>query len=283
MDLGSQKIGFIGAGNMARAIMGALIESKTLPQHNILVSDAQKEALDQVRSRWSIASVSNNVELFNQCAVIVLAVKPQVMPQVLEDLAEKAGRADGHRRLVVSVAAGVSIAAITKILHRGLNKDAAANLPVIRVMPNTPALVGAGMSAIAGGHLAKEDDLEFVQELLRPCGMVLIVDEREMDAVTAVSGSGPAYVFFLAEVMMEAALALDLSPEQAKILVLATVEGAAKLLNAGDKTPEQLRRQVTSPGGTTQAAMEVLEEKGVRRAFIDAIGAASRRSRELGK
>ncbi|MDI6796918.1 MAG: pyrroline-5-carboxylate reductase [Desulfatibacillaceae bacterium] len=283
MDLRSKKIGFIGAGNMARAIMGALVESKTLHFQNILVSDAQKEALDQVRDIWAIASAPNNAELFNQCDVIVLAVKPQVMPQVLEELAEKALREDGRRRLVVSVAAGVSIAAITKILHRGLKEDAVANLPVVRVMPNTPALVGSGMSAIAGGALAKDDDLEFVQALLRPCGMVLIVDEKEMDAVTAVSGSGPAYVFFLAEVMMEAALSLNLSPEKAKTLVLATVEGAARLLNEGDKTPEQLRRQVTSPGGTTQAAMEVLEARGVRQAFVEAIRAASNRSMELGK
>jgi pyrroline-5-carboxylate reductase len=282
MDFGSIKIGFIGAGNMARAIMGALVESKTVPQRNILAFDSSREALDLVLNRWGVASAADNAELFSRCDVIVLAVKPQVMPQVLEELAQKTRRDDG-RHLVVSVAAGVSIAAITKILHRGLTGDAAANLPVIRVMPNTPALVGAGMSAIAGGALAGENDLDLVQALLRPCGKVLIVDEAEMDAVTAVSGSGPAYVFFLAEVMIEAAAALGLSQEKAGTLVLATVEGAARLLNADDKTPEQLRRQVTSPGGTTQAAISVLEEKGVRRAFIDAIAAARNRSRELGK
>ena len=259
-------LGIVGGGRMGEALLGGVLDAGLVPAARVTVTDTRAEhlaALAEVR-----VSQDNTAAL--GADVVLLALKPQVLPGVLA--AE--GAAVAADALVVSIAAGTTTAAIEGLLPQGC--------PVVRVMPNTPALVGAGMSVVSPGARATAAHVATARELVGAVGAVLELPESQIDAVTAVSGSGPAYVFLLAEAMAEAGVLNGLSRDDAVTLATHTVAGAGALLAAEDGAAARLREAVTSPGGTTAAALRELERAGVRSAVLEAVSAAVRRGRELG-
>lgn len=260
---------FIGAGNMAEALVRGIIQASLLPPQRIRVTDKDRRRLDRFQATFGVAGFEHNMEGVHGAQVVVMAVKPQVMADVLREV--EAGLAPGT--LVISIAAGVTTGRLEKNLPAGTR--------VVRVMPNMPAMALAGVSVYCLGTHASEDDARLVESLFRSVGVVVRLDEKHLDAVTALSGSGPAYVFFLAECMMQAGHEMGLDPQTAKTLTLGTIRGAARLMEETGIGPEELRQRVTSKGGTTAAAMEALESGRVREKFVQAIRAAQKRSREL--
>lgn len=261
---------FIGGGNMARSLVGGMVARGADPAsiHVAEPVDALREALAH---DFGVQVFADAADAVAGAGTWVFAVKPQVMRSVCESLA---GRARETRPLAISIAAGITAGQ----LSTWLGGDAA----VVRAMPNTPALLGAGVTGLHANAAVDAAGRERARALLASAGeTVWIDDEALMDAVTAVSGSGPAYVFLLAEAMEEAARAQGLPPDAARTLVLQTILGAARMLTGGEEPPAELRRRVTSPGGTTQAAIETFEAGGLRTLVASAIEAATRRGREL--
>jgi pyrroline-5-carboxylate reductase len=262
------KVVFIGAGNMTEALVKGLTVSGVCKASQILVTDVRPERLAFFENEFHVKGTGDNAAAVAGADVVVLAVKPQLMGEVLAGLKSSLGKS-----LVVSIAAGISTAWIESKLGNGVR--------VVRVMPNTPALVRAGAAAICVGRWAMEEDLVVAETMMAAVGVVVRVTEKDMDAVTALSGSGPAYVFHLMEAMIEAARHAGLDDAVARKLIYATVSGSAKLAEATGIDPAELRQRVTSKGGTTAAALQVLEEKIVYHAYLEAIAAAHRRAREL--
>jgi pyrroline-5-carboxylate reductase len=260
-------IAVIGAGKMGEALVSGLLKAGTSPD-DLLITERYEERANELSARYGVKSVSN-AEAARQADTIVIAVKPQDMDVLLAELAPLVT----PDRLIVTIAAGITTSAIEKRLVDGV--------PVVRVMPNTPALVGEAMSAVAAGAHASSDHLERAEELFRPVGKVVRVPESQLDAVTALSGSGPAYVFYLVEAMTDAGILLGLPRAMAHELIVQTVFGAAVMLRETGEHPVALREAVTSPAGTTIAAIRELENHGVRAAFLAALEAARDRSREL--
>ncbi len=278
----SSKIGFIGAGNMGTAMVGALIRSGDFPPERIYVSDKNKEQTDALKSLYDLCVATGNTEIVKTCDIIVFAVKPQIIDHVLADLAaEKAFDDLTRRKLFISIAAGIRLRKFEAVIYSGKDDPARQQMPILRVMPNTPALVQAGMSAVCANSHASENDLQTARSILSAMGEVYLCDESRMDAITAISGSGPAYCFYLVESMVAAGQQLGLPAADARELTVATLAGALKLLVLENEAPEALRRKVTSPGGTTEAAIRVMDENGVKNAIVSAIAAAAERSRQL--
>lgn len=267
----SQRIAFVGAGNMAAALIEGLIASRTCAPSQVHASDPRADTLDALVRRHGIVAATGNPDAVRHADVVVLSVKPQAFPAVLPELAP----ALSHSPLVISIAAGVPLRAIEARLG--------ANTRVVRAMPNTPALAGAGATAIAGGQHATPADLEIAEAIFRSVGIVTRVDESLMNAVTALSGSGPAYVFLMVEALTEAGVRAGLPEETSAALAAQTVYGAGKLLHESSESPATLRRNVTSPGGTTQAGLEQLESGGLREVVARAVLAATARGAELGE
>lgn len=264
-----KKIVFIGAGNMAEALVKGMVASGVCPADRILVTDIRPERLGFFENEFHVKGSSDNATAVKSADVVVLAVKPQVIGGVLEGFHASLGK----KPLVVSIAAGISTSWLEKTLGEGVR--------VVRAMPNMPALVCSGAAAICRGQWATDADFRVAESILSAVGVVVRLEEKDMDAVTALSGSGPAYVFHLMEAMIEAARHAGLDDAVARKLVYATVSGSAKLAEVTGVDPAELRRRVTSKGGTTAAALEVLEEKIVYHAYLEAIAAAHRRAREL--
>lgn len=262
-------LAIIGTGQLGGALLRGLTRSGTVPADRIVATDPRVDALERLAAEHGVRTDTDNRAAVAVADVVVLAVKPQVMAAVLPDLADLRPGA-----VVISLAAGVKLAT----LESGLLDGAA----VVRVMSNTPVQVDRAMSVIAAGRHASEEHLRTTEDLLRPVGAVLRLDEHHLDAVTALSGSGPAYVFLLAEAMIDAGVLLGLPREVAVQLTTQTLLGASTLLDASDEPAAGLRAAVTSPGGTTAAALQVFEQRGLRAAVLDALGAAAARSRELG-
>jgi pyrroline-5-carboxylate reductase len=283
MTLQHQKIGFLGGGNMGEAIAGALIHSKIFDRENILVTDAVDDRLEYMAATYGVMTARDNVRLFSECDIVVLAVKPQQMTDVLETVTRSSGYGTWGRTLVISIAAGFPLRKIEALLYRPLDEAGAQALPIIRVMPNTPALVLAGMSGMSPNRHAGEAEIAAAKKILGAMGRVIVFPEEQLDAVTALSGSGPAYVFYLIEAMAQAGVAAGLDPSDASALTLGTLDGAVRLIQASKESPETLRKKVTSPGGTTEAAVNVLDTNNVRRHIVDAILAAARRAEELSR
>jgi pyrroline-5-carboxylate reductase len=262
------EIGFLGAGNMAEAIASAAIQQTIVPASAMLAADPAPQRRE-VFAQLGVEAVPNNQSVVERCRCIVLAVKPQTLPQVAEALQT----VDAEQRVLVSIMAGVRIERI----------EAAVGKPcrVVRVMPNTPMLVNLGMSGVALGPNARPGDEELPMRLFGAAGEAVLVSEAALDAITAVSGSGPAYLFYLAEAMEQAAIELGLG-DASKMLVQQTLLGAATLLRKSPDSAAELRAKVSSPGGTTQAALTSMEEQGVRQRVVEGIKAAHRRSLELG-
>jgi pyrroline-5-carboxylate reductase len=260
-------IAVIGVGAMGIAIVQGVKEAGW-ERLDLRLADASVERVEALLAEGHIAYTDPTIAA-ESAEVVLLAVKPQVMDGVLAELAPVIT----DRHLVVSIAAGITTATIEAAL---------GDIPVVRCMPNTPALVGKGMTGLAPGTHATEAHLARAEELLAAVGQTVVVEEGQLDAVTGVSGSGPAYVFLLAEALEEAAIAEGLAPEHARLLAEQTVAGAGALLDSSPMTAEELRRQVTSPNGTTEAALRALENDGFRRVMRSAVRAATERSRELG-
>jgi pyrroline-5-carboxylate reductase len=266
----SQRIAFIGAGNMAGALVQGLIAARACSPGQLVASDARPEASAELARKHGIASAPDNPAAARGADVLVLCVKPQVLPAVLAELAPNVGPGT----LAVSIAAGVPLS----VLERGLG----AGVRAVRAMPNTPALVQAGATAIAAGTHATEADLALCETLFASVGVVERVAEPLLDAVTGLSGSGPAYVFLLVEALSAAGRAVGLPAGTAAALAAQTVYGAAKLLHESGEAPEALRRKVTSPNGTTQAGIECLEQRDFLGVVADAVRSATERAHVLG-
>jgi len=275
-----QTIGFIGSGNMAAAMIGAIIRAGLFAPAEILASDVLAERRRWISATHGIAAVEDNAEIFRRSDIVVLAVKPQMMAQALAPVAENPGRGF-DRKLIISIAAGIRLERLEGLLYPSLAPEDCSRLPIIRVMPNTPALVLAGVSGMSPNRHASPADIDTARRILGAMGQVLEFPEAALDGVTALSGSGPAYVFYFIESMARAGEALGFDRGTSAGLTRATFEGALKLLSETGEEPAELRRRVTSPGGTTEAALRVLEEKQVDRHIIDAVAAAARRSKEL--
>ncbi len=241
---------------------------------DIVVFDPSTERVDVLRERYGVIPADNAAEATSDADIVVIAVKPYIVGPVLDEISSTIDNNDTDT-IVVSVAAGVSLVSMESSL--------AAGVAVVRVMPNTPMLVGKGMSAIAGGRFASAEQVEAVRELFATVGSAVAVAEKDIDAVTAVSGSGPAYLFLVGEAMTDAGVQLGLTRDVAQQLAVATIEGAATMMAQGDLDPVQLRANVTSPGGTTAAATRTLEENGIRAAFFRAMQACADKSQELGR
>lgn len=264
-------VAFIGAGNMAGALIRGLVGTSTVPTDHIIASDPDQARLSSLEAELEINVTVDNAEAVKDATVVVLATKPQVFPQVLPGVAA----AMGPDALVISIAAGIS----TRIIERAF----ASGTRVVRAMPNTPALVGAGATAVAAGQHATEEDVEAAETLFRSVGISVRVPEEQIDAVTGLSGSGPAYVFAMIEALRDAGAREGLPEDTALRLAAQTVFGAARLLLDGEDAPEVLRDRVTSPGGTTRAGLDALAAAGFSEAVLGAVRAATRRSVELGK
>jgi len=269
IDLQNSHIGFLGAGNMAEAIVRGLLNGKVVSAGRIMLSDPSAERRILFQNTFSVSPVTDNRTVIEKCDVVILAVKPQFMKEAVEPFASHFRKS----QLVISIAAGIK----TSTLHMLCGEKPA----VIRIMPNTPALIGKGVSAICAGPGADEGMMKLAESLFRSVGSTLRVEEKAMDAVTAISGSGPAYVFYWMEAMLKAAEQLGFNPETARQLVYETMTGAAALANSTHDSPEILRARVTSKGGTTEAAIRTLNENGVAESLIKAVQAAADRSREL--
>lgn len=275
-------IGFIGAGTMGEAMISAVIQVGVFAPSAITASDVSPDRLDALKRLYNIKTTEDNFELFSACDIVILAVKPHHVVSILSGIAAGRGYRIINRKLVISIAAGIPITKIEACLYPSLDVASRSLLPIIRVMPNTPSLVLAGMSGMSPNSHATQDDLATAEKILKAMGNVIVFKEADLDAVTAVSGSGPAYVFYYIESMIEAGIKAGLSSADAAELVLTTIKGAVKLLEDRGDSPEHLRRLVTTPGGTTEAALKVLETRHFKQAIVDAIAAAAEKAREIG-
>lgn len=267
--MGDLKVVFLGAGNMAEALVRGLLAGRVCAKTQLTVTDLRPERLTFFTSSFGVSALSSNTAAVAGANVIFLAVKPQQLAEAVREIAAHVK----PEALIISIAAGVRTRAIEALLSPAVR--------VVRAMPNTPALVGAGVTAICPGQNAGVDEMATAEVLLKAVGFVVRVEEEKMDAVTAVSGSGPAYVFAFMEALLDGAQKLDLPPELARQLVYGTLAGSLKLAVESDATPATLRERVTSKGGTTAAALEVIRERNVARAWVDALAAAKKRSVEL--
>ena len=264
------RIGFIGAGRMAGALAHGLIQSQFVGSDRVFASDVSKESLKSFVEATQATPVAANADLAATSDVLVLAVKPQHMESVLRDLRDSVG----SEQLVVSIAAGVTLST----LQDGLGESRR----VIRVMPNTPCLVGCGASAFARGSSASDEDAQIVEAMLSTVGLALEVPESQLDAVTGLSGSGPAYVFQIIESLSDGGVRMGLPRDAATRLAAQTLLGAARMVLETGRHPGDLKDDVASPGGTTIAGLHALERGGLRAALMDAVEAATVRSQELG-
>ena len=264
----NDNLGFVGAGKMAQALASGVVASD-LKSSKVCFLDPADEAADHFCMHAPDAQRCHSLQaLASQCRVIILAIKPQIMPQVLPELAAQVT----EHHLVISIAAGIPIHQLET--HLGTHR-------VVRVMPNTPCLIAQGMSAIAHDPAVGAHDLECALTILRSVGEVALVNESQMDVVTGLSGSGPAYVFSFIEALVESGVSQGLSADLAQQLTLKTIKGAVALVEATGRSPHLLREQVTSPGGTTLAGLTALENGGFAKAVKNAVAAATARSREL--
>lgn len=271
MSVKKKVVGFLGAGNMAGALIKGLCHAAVVSPDSILASDVKAERLKQLESAHKIRVTTDNHELVRQSDILVLAVKPQVVDKVLDAI----GGEIRPETLLISVAAGVPIEA----LEARLPKTAR----VVRAMPNTPATALAGATAIAAGSHANENDVTAARELFEAVGRVVVLDEVLLDAVTGLSGSGPAYVMLIIEALADGGVKMGLHRDTALLLAAQTVYGSAKLLLETGEHPGRLKDMVTSPGGTAIAGLHTLESGALRKTLIDAVESASLRAAALGQ
>ncbi len=273
--LTKKTIGFLGAGNLAEALIKGLLESRSVAASQLVASDKLASRLLHLAEAYEVKVFNKNFEAVRNADIIFLTVKPN---DVAGLIAEVAGEL-GHGKLVISAAAGITTTRILEAMKAG---GSARFTPVVRAMPNTPAIVGEGAVALCAGLGAREEDLKLARAVFEAVGRVIVVeDEALMDAVTGLSGSGPAYVFLFMEALAEGGVKMGLSQKDAIALAMQTVLGAARLAMESKKGLRELREMVTSPGGTTVEGLKKLNEAGFKDAVIAAVEAAARRAREL--
>ena len=266
------KLGFIGAGNMAGALIKGLIAAKLYKPKDIIASDTVPAQLKKLAKAYNVAGSNDNRAVVRAAQTIILAVKPQILNQVLAEIQPEVTK----DKLFISIAAGVTL--------RRLENGLGSNARVVRVMPNTPALLGKGIAVVVRGTKANPKDEKLTVTMFRGVGEALAVkDEALMDPVTGLSGSGPAYVYLFAEALITGGVQEGLEPKVATLLTYQTIEGAVAMLKETGKTPKELRDMVTSPGGTTLAGLSRLAEGGFTDTVVAGVGAATRRSKELGQ
>ena len=271
MTIKGRKVGFVGAGNMGEALVKGLLAANLVPAEAVYATDVRLERLKELDRQYGVQVAAGNAELVRHVDVVILAVKPQIIEPVLREIAPAVTR----RKLLISIAAGVSTARI----RAALGKEAR----LIRVMPNTPALVLEGVTAIAKAEGLEPGDLDIAGEIFSAVGRVVVLGEELMDAVTGLSGSGPAYVALVVESLADGGVRMGLDRLTAMTLATQTVLGAARLLLETGMHPGALKDMVSSPGGTSIAGIAALEEGGIRNTFIKAVERATLRSRELGR
>ncbi|MBP3693959.1 MAG: pyrroline-5-carboxylate reductase [Thermoguttaceae bacterium] len=267
----TKRIGFIGAGQMATALAKGFLTKAGVPVENMLASDAFEASRERFHSATGIEVTESNMDVMDSCDVILLAVKPQVLPDVMEEIAECV-RKD---HLIISICAGITL----EKLEAGLGEET----HLVRVMPNTPCLVGQGAIAFCQSETVTNEDFEITCALLKSVGRCFHVGEHVMDAVTGLSGSGPAYIYLVIEALSDAGVMMGLPRDVATTLAAQTVRGAADMVLETREHPGVLKDRVTSPAGTTIAGMRELEAHGVRAAMYEAVKAAAERSAELGR
>jgi len=269
--LNNKKIAIIGTGNMGEALVGGLIVSQSSKPKNIICSDIRQDRLDQVKSKFKVRTTTNNLKAVAEADIVIYAVKPQIMAATLAETAAKLDMS----KLVISIAAGVPLAAMEACISKDLR--------LIRVMPNIAAFVKDSASAIAAGAHATKEDVGLAMEIFNSVGKCIFLKENYlMDAITGLSGSGPAYIFLIVDALADAGVKMGLSRQDSLFLAAQTVLGAAKLLIETQEHPGQLKDRVTSPGGTAIAGLATLESGGLRTTLINAVEAATLRSKELG-
>ena len=266
-----RRIGFIGAGMMAEALISGALRAGLVPADRIIASDVSEARRSEVEGKYGVRVTGENREVAAFADILVLAIKPQHAGEVLDEI----GRDLDPQKMVLSIMAGVSTATVESALPAGV--------PVVRVMPNISCVVGAGAAAIARGRHTTWEHAESAAQILRATGHAVFVDEAMMDAVTGLAGSGPAYVFTVIESLADGGVAEGLPRQVALELAAQTVLGAAKLVLESKEHPAILRDKVTSPAGTTAEGMAALEAGGVRSAFREAVRRAARRSKALGE
>jgi pyrroline-5-carboxylate reductase len=270
MSLSGKQVGFVGAGNMGEAIIRGMLEARLVPAGSIAAWDARADRLEQLASQYGIRAGASNSAVVKAADVVILAVKPQIMTAVLREIA---GAAAG--KLLISIAAGTA----TRTMREHLGPGAR----LIRVMPNTPALVLEGVTAIARAEGLEPGDIDIARELFGAVGRVVVLEEDALDAVTGLSGSGPAYVAIVIEALADGGVKMGLDRATAMTLATQTVLGSARMIQQTGLHPGQLKDMVASPGGTTIAGVAALEDGAVRRALIGAVERATARSKELGR
>jgi len=269
--LKNKRVGILGTGNMGEALIHGLLYGHLCRPEQIFCSDVRAERLKIIREKYGVKSTSHNVELVKQSDIVILAVKPQIMKQVVGEIAKYLDLS----KLIISIAAGVPLNAIEACARK--------NLKLIRVMSNICVSVREGVSAIAGGKHALKEDLMMAKTIFDSVGKSLFIEENLLDAVTGLSGSGPAYIFLIIDALADAGVKVGLSRDDALILAPQTVLGAAKMLIETGEHPGKLKDMVTSPGGTAIAGLHTLEEGGLRTTLINAVEIATQRSKALGE
>lgn len=273
--LTNKKLGFIGGGNMAEAMIKGLITSSFIEAKNIIVSDVAAARLDFLHSEYKVKITSDNREAVSKSDVVILAVKPQSVKKVLQAFIDL----EMEKKLVVSVAAGVPISS----MEEALSPDGSRKVSIVRTMPNTPALVQEGATAISAGEHVGKQDVKVAHRIFEAVGKTVDVDESLLDAVTGLSGSGPAYIFMIIEALSDAGVKMGLPRDVSNTLTIQTVLGSAKLARESGRHPGELKDMVTSPGGTTIAGLHTLEAGGLRTSLMDAVEVATERSIALGR
>jgi pyrroline-5-carboxylate reductase len=266
-----KKIAFIGAGSMAEAFISGILENSLIDRKNVWVTNnSNAERLKRINDRYGVRTTYDLKELFEGAEIVVLSMKPKDAAAAIQDIREYLTQ----EMLVVSVLAGVSMSTIETL----------ARLPiaVVRAMPNTSAAVGKSATAVAVNERVTSEQIELMKDLFGTVGLTTFVEEEQLDAVTGLSGSGPAYIYYLIEAMEKSAVEVGLDKDMASELIVQTLIGAAEMVKNSTKSSEQLRRDVTSPGGTTEAGVKVLEDHQVQQAFISCIKAATAQSKKMG-
>ncbi|MBU0579561.1 MAG: pyrroline-5-carboxylate reductase [Candidatus Margulisbacteria bacterium] len=262
------KIVFIGGGNMAEALLKGSLGASVFNTNDVVVTDIRADRLSYLENKYKIKTSLKNIIPVEAADVILLAIKPQNMEEVLEEIKALIN----EKKLIVSIAAGVTI--------KQLQKE--KSWKIVRIMPNTPALIGQGIAALCSSSNVKENDKKIAEEIFKAVGKVVWVNERDINAITALSGSGPAFVYRLADYLIQAGKEVGLKKEVAKELVLQTFIGSAEMLAETEESPDALVKKVASPGGTTVAGLEVLDKSLVKNDLIKTIKAAKKRADELG-
>lgn len=270
-SLSELKLGFLGCGNMAEAIIKGLLAKDLIPKSSILASDVRKDRREEISARLGIAVTADNAAVVNGSDVVILAIKPQVLARVMAEV----GHLFAPQQLLISLCAGVPTSRIEQHLASGV--------PVVRTMPNIAAFVAQSATAICAGSSASPAHVELSAELCRGFGTVEEVDESLMDSVTGLSGSGPAYIFLIIDALADAGVKVGLRRDQARRLVGQTLLGSSMLLLSSGEHPGELKDMVTSPGGTAIAGLAALEKGGLRTTLISAVETATERSAELGR